>query len=666
MYTLEVGTSPAPGLAVELDALERRALAPNPFYGPVFLEAAAAALGEAGRADLLLARDRAGGLAAALPLAPAPRRIGPLLARETLGHAYGFLRAPLVRASDAEPALEALLVHCWRLLPGARALLLPGVPDGPLREALSRAALSAGAPLVELGRKARALLRPAACAETFLAAALAKKRRKELARLRRRLAERGALVFEVVAEPERLRGLVEAFLALEAEGWKGRAGSAMASARHADLLRRLAAGLAPAGRLSVARLALDGRELALLVCLHGPGPDPETYLFKIAFAEAWAAFSPGVLLVVDYTRWRHARGLSAVVDSCAGPNHPMIDRLWPDRRGLVDLVLFPPTPTGRALATLARARRRLRPPPAETSADRPEQETRGMRPAPAAIAIDPETFARAYPERPFRVRHRLVGHPLSTVERILDLARRLPAELIEYNAGDLPIGLDPARTPRTGLSVEETIRRIRECRSWMVLKLIERDPEYRALLEEVLEAPLALAARVTPEPGRLEGYLFLSSPGSVTPFHVDNEHNFLLQVAGTKTVRVWRPDDREAVSEEQLERYHAGGHRNLPWRDELAARAATFELAPGDGLFIPITAPHWVQNGPEVSISLSVTYRSRYSDVQTAVHRLNGALRRLGLRPRPFRGADLRDRLKWNAWRVATRLRAGREGGRGA
>jgi CelD/BcsL family acetyltransferase involved in cellulose biosynthesis/quercetin dioxygenase-like cupin family protein len=658
MYTLEVGSSPAPALAAELDALERQALAPNPFYGAVFLEAAAAALGAAGRAELLLVRDPEGGLALVLPLAPEPRRIGPLDVRETHSHAYGFLRAPLVRAADARPALEALLEQWWRKLPQADALLLPGVPGGPLHEALAEAAARARAPLVELGETARALMRPAASAEAFLAAALAKKRRKELARLRRRLAERGSLLFEVVTAPERLAGLVEAFLALEAEGWKGRAGSAMASARHADLLRRLAAGLGPAGRLSVARLALDGHDLALLVCLHGPGPDPETYLFKIAFAEAWAAFSPGVLLVVDYTRWRHAGGLAAAVDSCAGPDHPMIDRLWPDRRRLVDLAVFRPTLAGRGLAALARARCRLRARLGETSPRHPGEEKDGMQTGPSAIAIDPETFARAYPERPFRVRHRLVGHPLLTVERLLELARALPAELIEYNAGELPIGLDPAQTPRTGLGVEETIRRIRECRSWMVLKLVERDPAYRALLETVLEGPLALAARVTPEPGRLEGYVFLSSPGSVTPFHVDNEHNFLLQIAGTKTVRVWRPDDREAVSEEQLERYHAGAHRNLPWRDELAARAQTFELGPGDGLFIPITAPHWVQNGPEVSISLSVTFRSRYSDVQTAVYRLNGSLRRLGLRPRPFRGADLRDRAKWAIWLAGRRLAA--------
>lgn len=656
MFTLEVAELAQPELARALAALEERALEPNPFYGTDFLEAARAALGKAAAAELLLVRDRAGALAAALPLSAARRRIGPFATRESHAHAYAFLRAPLVRAEDAGAALEALLGGWQRLLPATRALLLPGLPRGPLSAELARAARRVGAPLLELGERARALMLPAACADTFLAAALAKKRRKELARLRRRLAERGELSFEVVDAPERLPGLVEAFLALEARGWKGDRGTAMASAGHGELLRRLAAGLGRKRRLSVARLALDGAEVALLVCLHGPGADPPTYLFKIAHDEDLAAFSPGVLLVVEYTRWRHARGLAAAVDSCAGPDHPMIDRLWPGRRPLVDLALFPATPAGRALGALARARRRWR--AARDGSVEVERQEDAMERGTATIVIDPETFAGAYPERAFTVRHRLAEHPLLTVERLLDLARRLPAEQIEYNAGDLPIGQDPAATPRTGLSVEETIRRIRECRSWMVLKLVERDPEYRALVEAALAAPLAMAARATPEPGRIEAYLFLSSPGSVTPFHIDNEHNFLLQVRGSKTVRVWSPHDRAAVSEEQLERYHRGAHRNLPWRDELAARAQAFELGPGDGLYIPITAPHWVQNGPEVSISLSLTFRTRWSDVQTAVYRLNGGLRRLGLEPRPFRGGDRRDRLKWNAWRVASRLRA--------
>lgn len=657
MVTLEVVERIDAALAAELDRLEERALEANPFYGSAFLESAVETLGPLARFALLLLRDGAGELALALPLAASPERFGPFSTRASLAHLYGFLRAPLVRREDAGPALEALLARWPDRLAATRALYLPGLPRGPLLDALRAAAARVGAPLVELGTKSRAVLHPAASPEAFLSTALERKRRKEYRRQQRRLAERGSLRFEVIAEPERLAEAVESFLLLEAAGWKGRAGSAMATAGHGDLLRGLAARLGPIGRLSVARLALDERPLALLVCLHGPGADPPTFLFKIAHEEAFAAFSPGVLLIVAYTRWRHERGLRAPVDSCACPDHPMIDRVWPDRRVLVDLALFPASPSGRVLAGAARLRRRLRG-SAGGNGRRATLAEDAMVPRSNGILLDPETFGRAYPERPFRVRHRLVGHPLLGVERLLELARALPAEQIEYNAGDLPIGLDPGATPRTGLSVEETIRRIRDCRSWMVLKLVERDPAYRALLEEVLEAPLALAARITPEPGRLEGYVFLSSPGSITPFHIDNEHNFLLQIAGTKTVRVWRPDDREAVSEEQLERYHAGAHRNLPWRDELAARAEVFDLAPGDGLFIPIGAPHWVQNGPEVSISLSVTFRSRYSDIQTAVYRLNRQIRRLGLEPRPFRGGDLRDRLKWNAWRVASRLRA--------
>jgi hypothetical protein len=36
-------------------------------------------------------------------------------------------------------------------------------------------------------------------------------------------------------------------------------------------------------------------------------------------------------------------------------------------------------------------------------------------------------------------------------------------------------------------SIDETIRRIEECRSWMVFKNVERDPAYRALLDTCLD-----------------------------------------------------------------------------------------------------------------------------------------------------------------------------------
>ncbi|HEX9602581.1 MAG TPA: hypothetical protein VF973_02440 [Myxococcales bacterium] len=84
--------------------------------------------------------------------------------------------------------------------------------------------------------------------------------------------------------------------------------------------------------------------------------------------------------------------------------------------------------------------------------------------------------------KPFRIQHSLGGHPLFELPRLLQLARALPERFVEYNAGALPVGVRPEETPRTGLSAEETIRRIQACGSWMVLKRVEQDPEYGAVL----------------------------------------------------------------------------------------------------------------------------------------------------------------------------------------
>lgn len=252
---------------------------------------------------------------------------------------------------------------------------------------------------------------------------------------------------------------------------------------------------------------------------------------------------------------------------------------------------------------------------------------------------------------PFLVSHRLSGHALFGLPQLMKLARALPERQVEYNAGDVPISLDPAATPRTGLGAEETIRRIAECRSWLVLKNVERDPQYAELLERCL-------AEVRPHvPGmsQQQGFIFVSSPGAVTPYHMDPEENFLLQVRGSKTMRVF---DRAVLSERELERFFGGAHRNLAYRDEYASRARAFRLSPGLGVHVPVTAPHWVQNGPEVSVSFSITFQTPASTRMAHAHRMNARLRRLGLRPAPVGGSPLRDALKQLAFRVLRRAGA--------
>jgi hypothetical protein len=287
-----------------------------------------------------------------------------------------------------------------------------------------------------------------------------------------------------------------------------------------------------------------------------------------------------------------------------------------------------------------------------------------MTPAPAALrpgtplaAIDPQRFAACFNRRPFLIRHHLADHPLFALPRLIDLARRLPADRVEYNAGDVPVSLDPRNTPRTGLSVEETIRRIEECRSWMVLKNVEHDTDYRALLDACLDQLRPYTEPLAPGMSGREGFVFISSPGSVTPYHIDPENNFLLQIRGTKRVSVFDPRDRHVISEHALEAFFGGADRNLVYRDAYQDRATVFELAPGDAVHVPVAAPHWVKNGPRVSLSFSITFRTADSDRREILYRMNHRLRRWRLGPVPVGQWPALDDAKYFLFRGVRRAR---------
>jgi len=266
-------------------------------------------------------------------------------------------------------------------------------------------------------------------------------------------------------------------------------------------------------------------------------------------------------------------------------------------------------------------------------------------------------LAGAYPERPTLIDHRLAEHPLLKLDALAALAARIRPCDAEYNRGDIPVGIDPADTPANGLSIAETIRSIEENGSWMVLKFVEQDPDYRALLDGTLAE---LADVVAPATGRMlkkEAFIFISSPDAVTPFHFDPEHNILLQVRGTKTMTVFPAGDEAIASAEQHEAFHAGGHRNLVWRDDFAASGQAFALAPGKAIYVPVKAPHWVKNGPGVSISFSITWRSDWSYREAYAHRMNALLRRTGLAPAPPGRFPRQNHAKALGYRVIDKAR---------
>lgn len=270
-----------------------------------------------------------------------------------------------------------------------------------------------------------------------------------------------------------------------------------------------------------------------------------------------------------------------------------------------------------------------------------------------------DAFAALYPETPGKIVHALAGHPKMELEALVRLAQRVRPVDVERNLADLPIGVDPADLADNGLSIADTIRSIEGNGSWMVIKFIEQDAEYRALLHDVLAE---LDAIVRPRTGamlKLEGFVFISSPGAMTPFHMDPEHNILLQCRGTKTMTVFPADDAEIAGGALHERFHDGHHRNLPWHDHYASRGTAFDLAPGEGIHVPVKAPHFVRNGPAPSVSLSVTWRSEWSYREEYAHGFNAMLRRAGMepaRPRRFPHQNHAKSIAYRAIAKAQRL----------
>lgn len=265
---------------------------------------------------------------------------------------------------------------------------------------------------------------------------------------------------------------------------------------------------------------------------------------------------------------------------------------------------------------------------------------------------------RGYPGEPARLRHVFVDHPLFDIDRLTRLARSLPREHIEWNAGDLPVGHDPATTPPMRLSPEETIRSIEHCGAWIVLKNVERDPDYAAALDECLDEIAPVALKSTGRMHKKVGFIFLSSPGAVTPLHLDPEHNVLMQIKGAKRIHIY-PTDKGIIPAEHHEDYHAGkAHRNLRHRPEYDPLAQSFDLGPGDAVFVPLKAPHWVKNGDGPSISFSVTWRSRASDNERRLRLANHAIRKMGGRPPEPGVAPARDAAKILAHQVVSKVRS--------
>ncbi len=326
-------------------ALAGRAAEPNVFYDPDFALPAIEGLG-AGAAirALLVWRDEGPSgrrLTGVFPFI-AKRRWGvPLSVGEAFIHPYAMSSAALVDG-QAVPETVAAFLDWLEGDTSPAAWLFRFLPEGgPLHAAFVEAAGRRNAALTRHGAYQRAVFDGGSVDERYLDVALGTKRRKEYRRLRRRLADHGEVTVTRAEAPDTVAAGIDAFLELEASGWKGARGTAAAlSPEIAQMFKAIAVGLAASRQIRVDALRVNGNPVAVSVsCSAGT----DWWLWKIAYDEAFSAYSPGVQLVAEITQAAIAARDDGTYDSCALPGIPMIERLWRQRRPYADVLIAPAT-----------------------------------------------------------------------------------------------------------------------------------------------------------------------------------------------------------------------------------------------------------------------------------------------------------------------------------
>ena len=198
----------------------------------------------------------------------------------------------------------------------------------------------------------------------------------------------------------------------------------------------------------------------------------------------------------------------------------------------------------------------------------------------------------------------------------------------------MAVGAKPDEVPKLDMPIETVIKSIEKANAWMVIKFVENDPQYRAILESFVREANEAAGRKPSDYSDLQGFIFVSSAKATTPFHVDWEENILIQIKGDKFVRTFDNSDYSLVTEEALE-ISPSKHRNQSYTQSSEERATLHSLKPGDAVHMPYTIPHWVSTGSTYSISMAMTWKTPEVKRLNKIRLMNGTLRRYGLPQRP-------------------------------
>ena len=246
-------------------------------------------------------------------------------------HLHCFLCNPLVRAESAQACFRAVFEWAARDPHGSSLIELGGISgDGPLWNALVEFLEEDRHPTLTLECSTRALLRPRSDSKAYLDEALSTKKRRTLRQQESALGRQGSLEYAMLAGDGNIGAWTDDFLRLEASGWKGREGTALSyNPTQKQFFVETLHEAFRRGRLMMLALSLNGRPIAQLcnfLCRNG------AFAFKVAFDEAYARHSPGVLLELENIAEVHRHSWIRWMDSCSAPGPALTKQIWLDRR----------------------------------------------------------------------------------------------------------------------------------------------------------------------------------------------------------------------------------------------------------------------------------------------------------------------------------------------
>jgi hypothetical protein len=257
-------------------------------------------------------------------------------------------------------------------------------------------------------------------------------------------------------------------------------------------------------------------------------------------------------------------------------------------------------------------------------------------------------FKENFDEKPFEFHHCFTSdHPmfkLSRIRKILDNPELRPHAY--YDHGAISVDQRWETIPERKLTADECFDRIEIASGWMMMRHLEKDPEYNELLEQCLNEVKHLTGRKIDEDKKSqEAIIFFASPNRVTSYHIDRECNFLMQVSGNKEMNIFDRNDRDVTPETELEKFWAKGNDAGVYKPQFQDHAYVFEMRPGTGVHIPVNSPHWLKTRNNVSISFSISYQ--YKDTRRKhVYQANYYLRKMGINPTPPGKSPLLDDTK--------------------